>query len=322
MRPELSVIILSYNQFQATTGPCLESLARVSTPELEIIVVDNGSAAESRTLLRQAAAQDPRVRLLLNETNRGYAGGNNDGVALARAEQIVLLNSDTRVLPGSLAALAAGLAASSVPVLLGPVTNAAGNEQQIFLAPGGVEDILRQGEIWSRHARGSTFATEQLPFFCVAMAKTTYAMLGGLDEGYGQGFYEDTDFCCRAVQQGISLRVVEESFVYHQGSASFSAMPARTRELLRLNRRRFLAKNGPVILPHPRENNLRVLWGYLAAAERKVPDPSWHYRFRNRLERARELRPNNPLKRLRYGWHLRKLLRAAGKFAQMTPPVV
>ena len=316
MRPELSVVILSYNQFAATTGPCLESLAGVAAPDLEIIVVDNRSDEETRALLRQAAGRDPRVRLQLNEVNRGYAGGNNDGVALARAERIVLLNSDTRVLPDSLVLLASGLAASAKPVILGPVTNSAGNEQQIFVRPGSAAEILEQGERWCAHARDSSLATDQLSFFCVAMARETYLALGGLDEGFGLGFYEDTDFCCRAARQGIALRVLEGAFVYHRGSGSFRTMPAKTLELLRKNRQRFRAKNGPVAQRHVREKNFAVLRGYLAEPAAARAGLSWRYRFANRLARARELRPNNVLKRLRYRWRLAQIRRAGGPGCQ------
>lgn len=311
MRPELSVVILSCNQFAGTTGPCLESLRRVAEPELEIIVVDNCSDAQTRSSLQQAAGLDSRVRLLLNEKNRGYAGGNNDGVALARGDLIVLLNSDTRVLPRSLVLLAEGVRSSSAPLLLGPVTNSAGNEQQVFVRPGSAEEILRQGEVWSSHARGSSFATDQLSFFCVAMAKKTYDELGGLDEGFGLGFYEDTDFCCRAARQGFSLGVLEESFVYHQGSACFATMPARTRKLLKINRRRFREKNGRVATTHVRAKNLAVLYRYLVESIQGGTGDSRRYRFENRLHQAAVLRPNNPLKRLLYRWRLQRVRQAA-----------
>ena len=121
MAPELSVVILSYSQFDQTTGPCLDSLREVDTADLEIIVVDNDSDEVTLNRLAAAASEDHRIRLVLNKENRGFAGGNNDGVAHARAGTIVLLNSDTRVLPNSLSLLANQLdfcvhAATKIPV--------------------------------------------------------------------------------------------------------------------------------------------------------------------------------------------------------------
>jgi GT2 family glycosyltransferase len=313
MAPELSVVILSYNQFDQTTGPCLASLSKVDTLDCEIIVVDNGSDDITLEHLTAAASKNSRIRLILNKENRGYAGGNNDGVAQAQAEAIVLLNSDTRVLPESLPLLVSQLANMSGPTVVGPVTNAAGNEQQLFIKSGTVQSILDQGSVWSSHAGGSFFSTDQLSFFCVAMLKKTYLDLGGLDESFSLGFYEDADFCYRAVMAGVDLQVMEEAFVYHAGSASFSTMPEMTKKLLKQNKKRFREKNGKVKLEHVRYKNLHVMRGYVEAQDNEGNSQPFTYRFQNRMCRAHELIPNNPLKKILYLQQLKKLVRMAKK---------
>lgn len=313
MAPELSIVILSFNQYDLTTGPCLSSLSGIDAVDVEIVVVDNGSDNDTQHKLALAAARDSRIKLVLNKENRGYAGGNNDGVAKAQAESIVLLNSDTRVLPTSMPLLVRQLEKMSGPVMLGPVTNAAGNEQQIFFETGKVESVLEQGATWSRNAEGSMIKTDQLSFFCVAMPKKTYLDLGGLDEGYNLGFYEDTDFCCRAVKSGVELQIMEEAFVYHAGSASFSTMPETVRKLLKQNKRRFRERNGKVVERHVRYKNLDILQGYLTEMQARGNSPTLAYRFQNRLNRARELTPNNPLKKMLYSFRLKKILHHAAK---------
>lgn len=319
MAPELSIIILSFNQYDLTTGPCLASLSEVDTVEMEIIVVDNGSDDDTLHQLAQAASRDTRIKLVMNNTNRGFAGGNNDGVAQAQAEVIVLLNSDTRVLPESMTLLARQLKKMPGPAMLGPVTNAAGNEQQIFFSSSDVESVLEQGALWSHNAPGSMVATDQLSFFCVAMHKKTYLDLGGLDEGFSLGFYEDTDFCCRAVRSGVDLQIMEEAFVYHAGSASFSTIPETTRKLLKQNGKRFREKNGRIKEKHVRYKNLDVLQGYLEELYAEGGSPSLVYRFQNRLNRARELAPNNPLKKILYRLRLKKIVHQAAKEGGMLP---
>ncbi len=306
MAVELSIIIISYNQFSTTTGPCLNSLATVQDIALEIIVVDNGSDLQTCRALEHAAAEDDRIRLLLHRKNRGFAAGNNDGVALASADFILLLNSDTIVpqhVPGT---MVQRLRDSVVPCLIGPVTNAVGNEQQIYITAGSDESsVLVQGEMWSRHAVGSVFKTDQLPFFCVAMARKTYLDLGGLDTSFGLGFYEDTDFCCRAVRQGIVLEVLEYCFVFHQGSASFSQVPDAVKKLLKVNRKRFRARHGHGEGIHVRWKNILVLQGYLD--QYRENGVFRDFLFENRLKRARHLTPNNPLKKIWYARHLSRL---------------
>ncbi len=311
-QPLLSVIILSYNDYAGTTGPCLESLRRAQTPAMELIVVDNGSERDTLSQLEQAARRDSRIRLICNATNRGYAGGNNDGVQAATGEFIVLLNSDTVVLPESLVVLWQGLDRAPAPVIIGPVTNAAGTEQQIHCVGEQVEDILAEGLFWSRHGHGSLLTTDRLTFFCVAMHRTTYQALSGLDESFGQGFYEDTDFCLRARAQGIALQIMEEAFVYHQGSASFSKDPEMVQVLLKKNKQRLRQKHGRVREKHTRLKNLDVLTGYLAQKDTGEADrPAIAYRFANRMLRAEALAPRNLLKRWFYARQLARLRRGA-----------
>ena len=311
MAPELSVVILSLNQYDLTTGPCLASLSQADIPGLEIIIVDNGSDDATVRKLARAASQDSHIRLIMNRENRGFAGGNNDGVALAQAGTIVLLNSDTRVLPESLPLLVRQLESMPGRTLLGPVTNSAGNEQQIYCDSGDAGYVLDQGALWSDNARGSMVKTDQLSFFCVAMRKETYLDLGGLDESFSLGFYEDADFCCRALRSGVNLQIMEEAFVYHTGSASFAKIPETTKKLLKENGKRFRKKNGRMKLKHVRYKNLDVLQGYVEEMSREGCSPSLAFRFHNRSCRARQLLPNNPLKQIFYGLRLQKILRLA-----------
>jgi GT2 family glycosyltransferase len=75
----------------------LHALSRWSEQKAEVIVVDNGSSQEDLSLLQNAQSQ---FQLVVNETNRGYAGGNNAGITRALDEghpYIMLLNSDAAI---------------------------------------------------------------------------------------------------------------------------------------------------------------------------------------------------------------------------------
>lgn len=320
MVAELSIIIVSYNQFARTTGPCLQSLAAVHNLLLEIIVVDNGSDIETVEQLKLAAGSDERIRLFLHADNRGYAAGNNDGIRRATAKYILLLNSDTLVPKNAATLLVKHLQTAESPCLVGPVTNAAGNEQRIYIRDGSDEiSILGQGTDWCNHAQRSIFETDQLSFFCVAMERATYQALDGLDQSFGLGFYEDADFCCRAEQQGIVLQVLEDCFVYHQGSASFSRAGFSVKKLLSANRKQFRARHGRSDGDHVRWKNLRVLQGYLA--QMRETGISRKYLYENRLARAHQLIPNNPLKKMIYAYQLHRLEKAGREIMSALPAV-
>lgn len=308
-----SIIIVGFNNFDTTTGPCLESLlADPDNVRHEIIVVDNCSTDGSGEKLAAFAALHPQVRPVRNTANRGYAGGNNDGAALARHGIIVLLNSDTLVPPGAMTRLAAIIGQQQQPVMLGPVTNQAGNEQKIHTVSGTVDGVLAEGEKWRDNAGGVLYPSPRLDFFCVAVPVAVYRQLGGLDEGFGCGYYEDTDFSIRAAQEGVSMLMTEDVFVYHRAGASFSSVGGKNvHGLMRENKKRLLRKHpGGVVLHHMRDVNLQVMARYGREKENGAATSELLYRFENRLQLAQRQYPRNIIKKLRYHLRLRHVRRA------------
>jgi hypothetical protein len=97
--PRASVIVVTYNNLPLTRL-CLESQFR-NTEHLnyEVIVVDNDSSDGTAEYLRLATQQQERLRIILNQENRGFSAANNQGIAVSTGEHLVLLNNDTIVPP-------------------------------------------------------------------------------------------------------------------------------------------------------------------------------------------------------------------------------
>lgn len=94
-RPDLTVIIVSYNTKELTLD-CLRSLYDESPDlDLQVILVDNNSSDGSAEAI---ADQYPQVELIARQDNLGFAGGNNLAAERARSEWLLLLNPDTVVL--------------------------------------------------------------------------------------------------------------------------------------------------------------------------------------------------------------------------------
>ena len=80
----VSIIVLCYNQLDYTKQ-CVDSILKhTAYPNYELILVDNCSQDDTADYLRTLPDRDPHVRIQINETNKGFAGGNNDGLAMAR----------------------------------------------------------------------------------------------------------------------------------------------------------------------------------------------------------------------------------------------
>lgn len=97
MLPLISIITINFNQPQVTEELLL-SLKKISYPQVEILVVDNGCNQDCQHL----RPRFPEVRFLQSSRNLGFAGGNNLAIRQAKGEYILLLNNDTEVEPGFL----------------------------------------------------------------------------------------------------------------------------------------------------------------------------------------------------------------------------
>ena len=297
---KISIIILSFNNYLDTTGQCLAALsADPDFEEWEVIVVDNASDAETRQKLEDAKHLYPGVRFIFNPGNVGFAAGNNIGIKLATGDIFILLNSDAFPTPGMLALLVEHFARDERLGMVGPVTNAAGNEQCIYTKTCNMEDKIQEGLLYASSGGSETLSAYRLDFLCVAIPARVCRLVGCLDEDFGRGYYEDLDYSLRVKAAGYRLGVAEDTFVYHRGSSSFGKIPSETKALLKRNKRLVIKKHGNgVIFQHVRQANLAILSQYLDRQTTGIELPS--YRISNRLQLAHSGLPRSWFKRWRY----------------------
>ncbi len=249
VEPRVSVVVLAYNNL-AYTEACLFSIEAYSDySALEVIVVDNASTDGSREWFaqweREGSAAGHVRRVILNDSNAGFSGGNNVGLAAATGEVLVILNNDTYVTPGWVRTLCAHLHADPTLGLIGPVTNNIGNEAKIDIAYADMEGMIAAAGAYTRAHPGGETTLDTAAFFCVAMPRKIYEMVGGLDEAFGVGFFEDDDYCRRVSAAGYRVACAEDVFVHHHLSASFDALGAAGKgELFARNKAIYEAKWG------------------------------------------------------------------------------
>ena len=248
--PSASVIVITYNNLELTNA-CLHSLETLSDyANLEVIVVDNASSDHTPKFLREWQAARHNRHIILNSDNRGFAAASNQGLQAARGEYLALMNNDVHVTWGWLRTMINHLRHDRSIGLIGPVTNNIGNEAKIDIRYADLSEMQVRAARFTREHMGITMPLRTAAFFCVVMPRTTYEKVGPLDEAYGQGFFEDDDFCRRVEQEGLRILCAEDVFVHHHLSASFNDVRHRERRLLfEQNRTRYEAKWGPWV-PH------------------------------------------------------------------------
>jgi hypothetical protein len=106
-------------------------------------------------------------------------------------------------------------------------------------------------DAWERDHRGATTPLGRLVGFCLAVRRRAFEEVGGFDEGFGTGGYEDDDLCRRLAGRGWGLLVADGSYVHHHGHATFDANGLDWRAIELRNQERFDAKHGraPTLAP-------------------------------------------------------------------------
>lgn len=233
-----SVIIPCWNGL-AYTRQCLAALARWTDRPYEAIVVDNGSTDGTGAFLR--GLRDPRLRVVSNVRNRGFARAINQGLAAARGRWVVWLNNDVVVTPGWLGRLVDCARRHPRVGAVGPRTNSINGLQRADLGSYTLKSLPLAAEAWGLKHAGQARSIHRLTGFCLLHPREAVAAVGGLDERFGLGCYEDFDFCLRLVQAGRELLLAEDVFVHHHGNKSFTENRVSSRHV-EMNRRIFIDK--------------------------------------------------------------------------------
>src|SRR5579863_6773391 len=103
------------------------------------------------------------------------------------------------------------------------------------------------------------------------MKRAVYEAIGGLDERFGLGLFDDDDLAERARRAGFTLAVARDLFVHHFGSRTFAGNGVDASALLEENARRFAAKWGAE-MPKGRRVTLRAWTNVRTDAEFDIPD--------------------------------------------------
>lgn len=241
-----SIIIPVWNGVQLLST-CIESLRLQhyndgSKPE--IIAVDNGSVDGSANWI---AANAPEVRLFRHQNNLGFGGACNHGLRSASGDVLVLLNQDTKVYPGWLQALEEafanpqiGIAGCKIYYPDGKTIQHAGGWLEWPLGTAGHFGYYEEDTGQWDEARPVNWVTGA----AIAIRRSVFAAVGGLDEKFWPGYYEDVDYCLRASKQGFAVWYVPKAQLHHQESASIRNRSELQRVLDR-NRILFVLKHLP-----------------------------------------------------------------------------
>jgi GT2 family glycosyltransferase len=223
--PTASIIVPVFNQWRHTSA-CLAALRETLPRKFngEILVIDDASTDETSDQLAQLAAVEPQLRVFRNATNGGFIEACRLGAAAAVSEFLIFLNNDTVPL------------ADWLPPLLGtfeqfPSVGAVGGK--LLFPDGRLQEaggiIFRDGSA-AHFGRGNPAPSHGLFSFVrevdycsgalLATPRALFEQLGGFDEVYRPGYFEDTDYCFRLRNLGFLTFYQPDSEVVHVEGAT------------------------------------------------------------------------------------------------------
>jgi GT2 family glycosyltransferase len=240
----IAIVILTWNGIELTKR-CIGSLNPGALPEtVSVIVVDNGSTDGTPEYLRGL----PRVTLIENGKNLGYAKAVNIGIRAARPDaDIVLLNNDVELIePDWLDRLAATANADSSLGLLGVKIVRDDETLQHCGA------YLPLDTLWGQQLAGGEidigqFAgvreVESVVFACVYIKRDTIEKVGLLSEDFF-AYFEDTDYCLRARMKDLKVAVCGDIRVRHSENSSTKVNKVSHSDIFLASQQTFKSKWG------------------------------------------------------------------------------
>ena len=233
------LVVPVYNSMHHVRS-CLYSVFQCATRPCRLIVVDDCSDNHTRQGLEELLTNAPMpVTLLRNENNLGYLKSVNRGIQAGDAPLVVLINSDTVMLPGFLERLEEDFAADPKAGVINPVSTWANWTRIPF--PNGF-NIHRLSREVRAHSSNRLPDIQNASGFFFAVRRALYDQIGLFDEAYGFGYWEEADFCMRALKAGWRVAVDDGLYIFHHGWGSFQEEGRN--EHMRRNKTIFMARWG------------------------------------------------------------------------------
>ncbi len=256
----LSIIIITKDT-KDLVGDLLTSIEkdRFLAPSIkEIIVVDNGSSDGTADMVRD---RFPQAQLMANDRNMGFAAAVNKGFSRSIGEYVLLLNSDTLLVPGEVTKMMAYMAAHEAVGICGPQLIYPDERPQRSFAsvPSLLFEVIPRplletvfprkypaGKPIRRPAPLEPFRVPSLIGAAIMIKRSLLAHLGGFDERFFF-FLEETDLCVRARNAGYEVVLYPDARVIHHQGKTVGKNWVRGRIEYNISLYKFIRKHRPPV---------------------------------------------------------------------------
>lgn len=213
-----SVIIVSRNTCELTMA-AIRSVLRQDDPRVELLVVDNASNDDT---LQKICALFPNARLIVNDSNLGFAAANNIGMRVAKGDYFLLLNSDAELMsPNLFSTLLARFSRyPSIAVIGGKLVLPSGRVQAMGRTFLSLKRVFKEQLLFASAKPVKPARIDYVDGAFMAVRRAVVEQVGGFDERFFM-YSEDMEWCLRIKNAGWRIAVLPELVIkHHHGAAA------------------------------------------------------------------------------------------------------
>lgn len=226
-QPLVSVIIPSKDHPDVLKQCITTFTEKTAYPNVEFIVVDNGSAPENRRKIEAFLAQQPKKTTYLYESMPfNFSRMCNLGAKEAQGELLLLLNDDIEIIEKSWLGRMVGQAIQPATGAVGAKLWYAGTEQiqhagitNLWIGPSHKLITFPDDQDYYYGHNRVTYDMIGVTAACLLVTREKYEQVGGMDESMAVA-YNDVDFCFKLVEQGYYNVLRNDAVLYHHESLS------------------------------------------------------------------------------------------------------
>lgn len=249
-------IVIPVHDQPELTSRCLDSVIKNTLGRYRLILIDNASGPDTKGIIRQVSLSNPFVTIIENKDNLGWVKAVNQGIGISSGDYVCIMNNDTVVKTDGWTLRLIETAERDASIgLVNPAFDASTSS-------------LKKVCIELDFCRG----------YCMLIKRAVIDRIGGLDESYGFGYYDDDDFSVRAIRAGFKCVRDNNVFVEHERDSTFKSIftDHKRHELHSANKELFYSKWGKrlniffIVKKRPDVGRIKDLFLELARRQHKI----------------------------------------------------